>query len=84
MTRFPASQMVLFLSLAEQCMTDIQARLSRAGHTAPPDRTQRILDQLVKQDLVRIRKQGETCFYRLGEGSDVEAALEAAWEGREH
>ncbi|SMB78394.1 hypothetical protein SAMN00790413_06637 [Deinococcus hopiensis KR-140] len=79
MTRFPASQVLLFLSLTEQRACDIEARLSRAGIPAAPERLQRVLDQLVKQDLVRIRKHGDECSYRLGEGSEVEAALEAAW-----
>ncbi|WP_139806602.1 hypothetical protein [Deinococcus hopiensis] len=79
MTRFPASQVLLFLSLTEQRACDIEAQLSRAGVSAAPERLQRVLDQLVKQDLVRIRMRGDERSYHLGKGPEVEAALEAAW-----
>lgn len=73
---------LLCLSLADQRQSEIHDRLTTRGGLVSPGMVLRALLALVADGLALVELRGRVKFYRLAEGPEVDAALDAAWDAR--
>ncbi|UQN07399.1 hypothetical protein [Deinococcus sp. QL22] len=74
----PTNRVLLYLSLEDQTVSDIQWRARKSGGPISREWLKKILKKLVSQNLAHMGQKGDALSFRLAVGPAVEAALDQA------